>query len=96
MSTKALTEQEIEKALAELEDWDYDDDALTIAYEFEDFPQAISFIVRVGFEAEALGHHPEFYNVYSRVEIRLTTHDAGNKVTAKDIELAKRIDKLEM
>jgi 4a-hydroxytetrahydrobiopterin dehydratase len=49
-------------------------------------------MVRVGFEAEAMDHHPDWSNVYNRVRIRLTTHDAGDKVTAKDVDLARRIE----
>ena len=48
-------------------------------------------MVHVGFEAEELNHHPDWSNVYNRVAIRLNTHDAGGKVTARDIELARRI-----
>ena len=51
-------------------------------------------MVRAGFEAEAMNHHPEWTNVYNRVAIRLNTHDAGGKVTAKDVELAKRIQNI--
>ena len=50
--------------------------------------------MRVAFEAEALNHHPEWTNVYNRVAIRLNTHDAGGKVTRKDVELAQRIQKI--
>lgn len=59
---------------------------------FGSFREALSFMVRVGFEAEALNHHPEWSNVYNRVVIRLTTHDAGNKVTTSDLELVRRIE----
>ena len=59
---------------------------------FGSFREALSFMVRVGFEAEALNHHPEWSNVYNRVVIRLTTHAAGNKVTTSDLELARRIE----
>ncbi|AXJ01920.1 4a-hydroxytetrahydrobiopterin dehydratase [Cyclonatronum proteinivorum] len=96
MSTQALTEKQVQQALEELEEWEYENDALTVAYKFSNFPDALAFIVRIGFIAEELAHHPEIYNVYSTVEIRLTTHDAGNKVTEKDVEFAKRIDNLEM
>lgn len=96
MSTKALSEVEIKEALSKLEGWEYEDDAINLALTFDDFRAAISFIVRLSFEAEELGHHPEITNVYNNVDIRLTTHDAGDKVTAKDIELAQRIDNLEM
>jgi 4a-hydroxytetrahydrobiopterin dehydratase len=56
------------------------------------FRDAIAFIVRLSYEAEALAHHPELSNVYDRVEIRLRTHDAGNRVTSLDVALAKAID----
>ncbi len=61
---------------------------------FGDFKTAMGFMVRVGFEAEAMDHHPEFFNVYDRVILTLTTHDAGNRVTETDLELARRIDAL--
>ncbi len=96
MSNKALNNEEIKEALSKLEGWEFEDDAITLALTFDDFRAAISFIVRLSFEAEELGHHPEITNVYNNVDIRLTTHDAGDKVTAKDLELAKRIDNLEM
>jgi len=54
----------------------------------------MSFMVRVSFEAEAMNHHPEWSNVYNCVAIRLNTHDAGGKVTAKDVELAQRLQKI--
>jgi 4a-hydroxytetrahydrobiopterin dehydratase len=50
--------------------------------------------VRAGFEAEELNHHPEWTNVYNTVAIRLNTHDAGNKVTGKDVELATRLERI--
>ena len=51
-------------------------------------------MVRVSFEAEALDHHPDWTNVYNRVAIRLNTHDAGDRVTSKDVELANRIQQI--
>ena len=54
----------------------------------------MSFMVRVSFEAEAMDHHPEWTNVYNRVSIRLNTHDAGGNITAKDVELAERVQKI--
>ncbi len=96
MSNQALSEKEIKAELQKLDGWEYEDDGLNLALTFDDFRAAISFIVRLSFEAEELGHHPEIVNVYNNVDIRLTTHDAGDKVTGKDIELARRIDNLEM
>lgn len=65
--------------------------ALTCELVFKDFRQAFSFMTQVAMLAEKADHHPEWFNVYNRVNIVLTTHDAGG-VTAKDIDLAKQID----
>jgi 4a-hydroxytetrahydrobiopterin dehydratase len=89
-----LSPAEITAALRDLKGWQLAGDALAKTYTFKSFPEALGFMLRVGFEAEALNHHPEWTNVYSRVEVRLRTHDAGGKVTAKDIELAKRFEKV--
>jgi 4a-hydroxytetrahydrobiopterin dehydratase len=89
-----LSRADIDQALATLPGWAFERDALEKTLEFVSFREALSFMVRVGFDAEALDHHPEWTNVYNRVAIRLNTHDAGGKVTAKDIELAKRIEKI--
>lgn len=87
-----LSKQQIEKELEQLDDWRYEDDTITKDFSFSDFKEAMSFMVRVGFEAEALVHHPDWSNVYNSVSIRLSTHDAGDKVTEKDIKLAKAIE----
>ncbi len=89
-----LSPGEIQTALAGLAGWTFERDALAKAYAFKNFREALSFMLRVGFEAEALNHHPEWTNVYNRVAVRLNTHDAGAKVTAKDVELAGRMEKI--
>ncbi len=61
---------------------------------FKDFSEAFAFMTRVAMEAEKLNHHPEWSNVYNKVVIRLSTHDAGNTITQKDYELAAAIDAL--
>lgn len=71
--------------------WQEVDNALVAELEFEDFVQAFAFMTEVAGLAEAHGHHPEWRNVYNRVSIRLTTHDAGNIVTDKDRALAAAI-----
>ena len=86
-----LTTTEIETALATLPGWKFVNDALAKEFKFGGFPEAMAFMVRVGFEAEGMDHHPDWTNVYHRVSIRLNTHDAGDKVTAKDVELARKI-----
>lgn len=93
MSTP-LTAAKIKTALATLPGWKFQRNALAKAFKFGSFREAMSFMVRAGFEAEAMNHHPEWTNVYDRVAIRLNTHDAGGKVTAKDVELAKRLQKI--
>ena len=81
----------------ELQDagWSLAGDGKSIAktFKFRSFRDALAWMVRAGFEAEALDHHPDWTNVYNRVEVRLTTHDKGG-LTEKDVELARRMEKL--
>lgn len=74
--------------------WTEKNNQLVRNFEFKDFVQAFSFMTKVAMVAEKLNHHPEWTNVYNKVEIRLSTHDAGNTVTDKDRELASKIDDL--
>ena len=80
---------------ATLPDWRLVDgrDALHRAFRFRDFGEAWGFMTRVALLAEAQDHHPEWSNVYNRVEITLTTHDAGG-LSQRDMKLAQAIDKL--
>lgn len=94
MKTPRLTRTKIDEALRALPGWAFKRDALAKDFKFGSFREAMSFMVRVGFEAEAMDHHPEWTNVYNRVSIRLNTHDAGGKVTAKDVDLARKIQGL--
>ena len=91
---KPLTTSEIAEALGVLPGWSLDGNALAKTFKFGSFREAMSFMVRVSFDAEAMDHHPEWTNVYDRIAIRLTTHDAGNRVTAKDAELARKIQSI--
>lgn len=93
MST-ALTNIQINESLAKLPGWTFAEDKLSREYRFESFTEAMGFIAEMAFACEKANHHPELFNVYSRVEIGLTTHDAGNKVTEKDVELAAEIEKI--
>ncbi|MCM8730479.1 4a-hydroxytetrahydrobiopterin dehydratase [Hephaestia sp. MAHUQ-44] len=90
-----LSEAERAEALDGLPDWDYDDarDAITRRFTFADFSEAFAFMTRVALLAEKADHHPEWSNVYNRVEILLTTHDAGG-LSERDIEMADAIDGL--
>ncbi|GAA5906983.1 hypothetical protein JCM6882_000019 [Rhodosporidiobolus microsporus] len=63
-------------------------------YRFKDFGEAWGFMSRVALQAEKLNHHPEWSNVYNRVSIALTTHDKDNQLTALDVKLAERIEKI--
>lgn len=94
MATQPLKAAKITAALAELPGWKHRRDALVKEFKFASFKEALSFMVRVGLEAEKMDHHPDWTNVYNRVAIRLNTHDAGGKVTAKDVSLAKKIQML--
>lgn len=79
------------EAARQLTGWAADGDALVRTFRFRDFGCAFSFMARVAIHAEAANHHPEWSNVWNRVDVRLTTHDAGG-VTQKDIDLARFID----
>ena len=74
--------------------WQETNNSLSATFEFKDFVQAFAFMTQVAIHAEKQNHHPEWSNVYNRVEIRLSTHDAGNVVTEKDRKLAEVIENL--
>ncbi len=89
-----LAELEIARALVPLAGWRHDNDTLVKDFVFDDFRRALAWMVLAGFEAEALNHHPEWTNIYRTVTVRLRTHDAENRVTALDVELATRLEKI--
>ncbi len=72
--------------------WIEQDNKLKRSFEFEDFREAFAFMSRVAEVAEQMNHHPWWSNVYNKVDIELSTHDAGNTVTEKDQQLAEAID----
>ncbi|UKJ07657.1 4a-hydroxytetrahydrobiopterin dehydratase [Solitalea lacus] len=74
--------------------WAEVDNKLTRTFQFASFVEAWGFMTKVALLAERMNHHPDWSNVYNRVEINLCTHDAGNVVTEKDRELAFKIDQL--
>ena len=92
MTTK-LSEPEIRAALRELSGWTVLDGKLHREYKFADFVHAFGFMTSGALAAEAMGHHPEWLNVYNRLTVDLTTHDAGG-ISAKDIELARKLNAL--
>ena len=74
--------------------WKEQNNSLYQQFAFTDFSQAFAFMTRVAMLAEKMDHHPNWSNIYNKVEITLTTHDAGNTVTNKDRQLAQAIDLL--
>ena len=89
-----LTDDQITNALKTLPGWSREGDKLHKHFKLADFREALAFIVRIGFEAETRNHHPELSNVYNNVTIDLCTHDAGDKITQKDINLAAAIEQV--
>jgi 4a-hydroxytetrahydrobiopterin dehydratase len=90
-----LNEDQRAAALDRLGEWDYDEarDALTRSFLFADFSEAFAFMTRVALLAEKMDHHPEWSNVWNRVDILLTTHDAGG-LSERDVRMAEAVDRL--
>ena len=90
-----LGESERTEALAGLDGWRFDEarNGIARSFKFADFSAAFAFMTRVALAAEQADHHPDWSNVWNRVDVLLSTHDAGG-VTEKDIALARRIDAL--
>jgi 4a-hydroxytetrahydrobiopterin dehydratase len=95
MTVPQLTEEERESWLSALSNWTLARDGAAIArtFQFANFSEAFAFMTRVALLAEQSDHHPEWFNVYNRVEITLTTHDAGG-LSLRDVNMAKTIDAL--
>ncbi|MEM7765251.1 MAG: 4a-hydroxytetrahydrobiopterin dehydratase [Pseudomonadota bacterium] len=86
-----LDQAALDAALKTLDGWTITDDKLTRKFEFADFNEAFGFMTRVALVADAMNHHPEWFNVYNRVEVALTTHDAGG-LTELDTTLAGKMN----
>ena len=95
MAIEQLNEEERATALDALDEWDFDEarDAITRSFTFADFSEAFAFMTRVALLAEKADHHPEWSNVWNRVDILLTTHDAGG-LSQRDVDMAEAIDLL--
>ncbi|MBI3419930.1 MAG: 4a-hydroxytetrahydrobiopterin dehydratase [Proteobacteria bacterium] len=93
--TTILSQSEAEKALSSLPGWQLSPDGKGIEknFKFKNFSEAFGFMTRVSVSAEQMNHHPEWKNVYNRVEVRLSTHDAGG-LTEKDIKLAEAMERV--
>lgn len=88
---KTYTEQEAQPLLKNLPNWQFKDKGIEKTFRFKDFISAFGFMSKVAILAERANHHPEWFNVYNKVEIRLSTHDAGG-LTDKDFALAREIE----
>ncbi|MFN4134565.1 MAG: 4a-hydroxytetrahydrobiopterin dehydratase [Novosphingobium sp.] len=93
MTVARLTDAERDALLAELPEWHLREDGLAIvrAFRFADFSEAWAFMSRVALHAEKADHHPEWFNVYNRVEVTLTTHDADG-LSARDAAMARAME----
>lgn len=89
----SFTDDQIAHALDGLPGWARDGDAIAKSFTFADFTAAIAFINRAAGPIDEMDHHPEWANVYNRVDIRLTSHDAGG-VTDRDVQLARVLDRV--
>lgn len=90
----ALTEEQLNKSLAQLEGWSVEDGKLHKKYKFKTFAQAIGWMMSASIIIDKMDHHPEWSNVYNRVAVNLVTHDIGNKISNLDVELAGKLDSI--
>jgi|TARA_X000000368_G_C22844684_1_gene629309 4a-hydroxytetrahydrobiopterin dehydratase len=88
-----LSETEITEELKKIEGWAIKDNKLHKEFQFDSFNQAFGFMTRAAMEIEKMNHHPEWFNVYNRITVDLTTHDAGG-ITNNDINLARILNSL--
>ena len=88
-----MTDAEIGEALGGFPEWRVKDEKLHREYRFADFVHAFGFMATAAIAIEKMNHHPEWFNVYNRVSVDLTTHDAGG-ISAKDFELARLLDSI--
>ena len=88
-----LSKEDITAGLSELSGWTLANEKLRREFEFGNFVEAFGFMTSAAIEAEKMNHHPEWFNVYSKVVVELTTHDAGG-ITELDFELARKMNNL--
>lgn len=90
---EVLSKEQIQQRLGSDSGWNIGENAISKTFSFSTFKDAVSFMVRVGFECEALDHHPDWKNAYNRIDVSLTTHSV-NGVTDKDITVAELMDRI--
>jgi 4a-hydroxytetrahydrobiopterin dehydratase len=93
MAAQKLSDDQIHAALAALPGWTVKDAKLHHEYKFADFAHAIGFMTVAAIGIEKMNHHPEWFNVYNRVRVDLTTHDSGG-ITQKDVDLARLLEQI--
>jgi 4a-hydroxytetrahydrobiopterin dehydratase len=89
----SFTDAQIEDALTALPGWSQEGEAIVKSFEFADFMAAIGFISKAASSIDEMDHHPEWTNVYNRVDVRLSSHDVGG-VTDRDVQLARVLERL--
>ncbi len=94
MARKKLTNEEVKTALADLSGWEVKDGKLHKTFKFDSFARAIGWMVSVAVHADKADHHPEWSNVYNKVEVSLVTHDLDNSISNLDVELAQKMEAL--
>ena len=93
MTPERATQTEIQETLIELGSWTLEEEKLHREYRFRDFVQAFGFMAQAALLAERAAHHPEWFNVYNRVVVDLTTHEVQG-ITQKDLDLAREMDQI--
>jgi 4a-hydroxytetrahydrobiopterin dehydratase len=93
MATSALSRPELDQQLSNLAGWSIQNDKLHKEFKFKDFVRAFGFMSSMALFSESIGHHPEWFNVYNKVIVDLTTHDSGG-ITSKDIDWASKANDL--
>jgi len=88
---KKLSDSEIQEKLAQLSGWNIENGKLHKNFQFQSFVEAFGFMTKAALAAEAMNHHPEWFNVYNKVTVDLSTHDLGG-ISTWDFELAKKMD----
>lgn len=94
MERRAINTAELQAALDDLSGWEVIDGKLSKMFLFNSFAAAIGWMVSVAIYADKIDHHPEWSNVYSRVQVNLVTHDLGNAISTFDLALARKMDEL--
>ena len=93
MGFTKLTEEQIQKELADLKGWSIANGKLHRDFTFSDFVEAFGFMTKAAMHIERMNHHPEWFNVYNKITVELVTHDAGG-ITQNDVSLAKTLNSL--